>query len=94
MYCIYNRARDLFCRWDENIILFETKEQITEFMNVIPAFFAGEHNYIQILETEPEEDACVVLYTDLSPEKLRQENENLLRMQMENTCHKEVLKDG
>ena len=40
MYCIYNKARKLYCRWNEKVIVFDTTDQAYEFMNLVPAFFA------------------------------------------------------
>ena len=54
MYCIYNKARRLYCRWDEKVIVFDTTDQAYEFMNLVPAFFAGEHNYVCIIQTNAE----------------------------------------
>ena len=49
MYCIYNKKRDMFCRWNESTIIFDTKEQCNEFIKAIPSFFNDEMDYVHIL---------------------------------------------
>ena len=91
MYCIYNRARRLYCRWDEKVIVFDTKDQAYEFMDLVPAFFAGEYNYICIIATNSKMDEdiennvdSILRYTDLTTERLQRENKEIIGRQMEN----------
>lgn len=101
MYCIYNKARRLYCRWNEKVIVFDTTDQAYEFMNLVPAFFAGEHNYVCIIPTNSEMDEdiennadSILRYTDLTAERLQRENKEIIGQQIENEYMKEVLKNG
>ena len=101
MYCIYNKARKLYCRWNEKVIVFDTTDQAYESMNLVPAFFAGEHNNVCIIPTNSEMDEdiknnadSILRYTDLTAERLQRENKEIISQQIENEYMKEVLKNG
>lgn len=101
MYCIYNKARRLYCRWDDKVIIFDTEEQVYEFMNAVPAFFAGEHNNVMIMPITSEmqsdidnHENSVIVYSDLDHSKFQKENDTLIRQQIQNEYMKEVLKNG
>ena len=101
MYCIYNKARKLYCRWNEKVIVFDTTDQAYEFMNLVPVFFAGEHNHVCIIPTNSEMDEdiknnadSILRYTDLTAERLQKENEEIISQQIKNEYMKEVLKNG
>ena len=101
MYYIYNKARKLYCRWDEKVIVFDTIDQVHEFMNLVPSFFKEEHNDICIVQTNSEmnEDIKnnadnILRYSDLTTEELQEENKEIVSQQTENKHMKEVLKNG
>lgn len=101
MYCIFNKARNLYCKWDDKVIVFDTTDQAHEFINLVPAFFAGKHNDVCIIPTNSEmnEDIknnadSILRYTDLTAERLQRENKKIISQQIENEYMKEVLKNG
>ena len=101
MYCIYNKARKLYCKWNEKVIVFDTTDQAYGFMNLVPAFFAGEHNNVCIIQTNSEINGdienntdSILRYTDLTAERLQRENKKIISQQIENEYMKEVLKNG
>lgn len=63
-------------------------------MNLVPAFFAGEHNYVCIIPTNSEMDEDIENNTDLTAERLQRENKEIIGQQIENEYMKEVLKNG
>lgn len=97
MYCIYNQKKDMFCRWDGSIILFDTKEQCNEFIKAIPDFFNDAMDYVRILPITEEmkrninNNAVYVIHYDKLDKSLFPEENNIVKY---NKNMKEVLKNG
>lgn len=92
MYCIFNKKRNMYCRWDEAVILFDTKEECYSFMNAIPSFFDDEMEYIDIqpFDKEMEKDIYVIKYSELDKSSFPKENTIIKH----GKHMKEVLKNG
>ena len=97
MYCIYNKKRDMYCRWNESTIIFDTKEQCNEFIKAIPNFFNDEMDYVHILPITEEmkrdidnNSLCIIRYDKLDKSLFPEEN-NIVKY---NKNMKEVLKNG
>lgn len=92
MYTIYNKKKDMYCRWNESIIMFDTKEQCHEFMKAIPNFFDNEMEYIEIrsISKEELEDVDSVYYNNLDKSSFSKENDAVKK----NNDMKEELKNG
>lgn len=92
MYCIFNKRRSMYCRWNEDIITFDTKEECYDFMNMVPSFFKDEVNdvVLHIIPKKMEEDVCLIKYSELDKSLLSKENDIVEY----NKKMKEVLKNG
>lgn len=92
MYCIFNKRRGMYCRWNEDIIIFDTKEECYDFMNIVPSFFKDEVNdvVLHIIPKKMEEDDGLVKYSELGKSLFPKENDIIEY----NKKMKEALKNG
>ena len=92
MYCIFNKRRDMYCRWNKDIITFDTKKECYDFMNMVPSFFKDEMNNIvlHVIPKKMEEDVGLIKYSELDKSLFLKENDIVEY----NKKMKETLKNG
>ena len=92
MYCIFNKRRGMYCRWNEDIITFDTKKECYDFMNMVPSFFKDEVSdvVLHVIPKKMEEDVGLIKYSELDKSLFLKENDIVEY----NKKMKEVLKNG
>lgn len=94
MYVIYNKEIDMFARWDEDVILFDSPEQAEEFINEFQRFFiTTQPENILITKFYPAKDSNVIKCQDISEEAKQETREIYAQIDEEDAKMRGVLKD-
>ena len=94
MYVIYNKEIDMFARWDEDVILFDSPEQAEEFINEFQRFFiTTQPENILITKFYPAKDSNVIKYQDISEEAKQETREIYAQIDEDDAKMRGVLKD-
>lgn len=66
-YIIYRSDIDMYCRWNEDVIVFDTREEAADFIRQIPYFFelADEVKIAPLPEGMILDDVCVINYKNI-----------------------------
>lgn len=95
MYIIYRSDIDMYCRWNENVILFDTREEAVEFIRLVPYFFelASEVKIVPIPKDMALDDMCVIRFQDIDKDELEHDKQAFEALKEQDKEMRGVLKD-
>ena len=93
-YAIHRSDVDQYCRWHDDVILFETEEQAKKFMKEIPYFFEMASG----VEIVPMTDSmlvnlCAIDYKDIDKQGIEHDKKVYESLANENNEMRGMLKD-
>lgn len=94
MYAIYRDDMQFYCRWDERVIVFDTTEEVEEFVKEFPFFFqtAQQVRVVEITVDDGHDDS-VIRYKDIDKEAIEDNKRIFKEMEQQNDDMREVLKN-
>jgi len=95
MYAIYREDTQLYCRWDEKVIVFDTTEEVEKFANEFPFFFSLAAKHVRVIKVTVDDDYddSILTYKDISKDAIEENKQLFKEMEKHNDDMKEELKN-